>query len=105
MAEREEVVRGLRALADFLEAHPDLPAPWHIPASASISGSDDAERAEVDRIAAILGVPATANERGTHYGAERDFGGGVKYEATAITQAHMDAYSEHMKDWPAGEEG
>ncbi len=101
MSERSDVVRGLRALADFLDAHPDLPAPWHVDAPAATSRSDDAaERAEVDRIAGILGVPAaTTNPKGTHYEAERDFGGGVKYVATAITKAHMAAYNEHMEPW------
>lgn len=97
MAERGDVTRGLRALADFLDAHPDLPAPWHVVASAgSIRADEAAERAEVDRIAGILGVPATPNDRGTHYGTGRDFGGGVRYEATAITKAHMDAYTAAM---------
>ena len=98
MPDREAAARGLRALADFLESHPDLPVPWQTDAPASVSGADDAaERAEVDRIAGILGVPAAANERGTHYDAERDFGGGVIYRATAITRAEMESYTEHMK--------
>lgn len=105
MSDRSDVVRGLRALADFLEAHPDLPAPWHVDAPAGTIRDDEAaERAEVDRIGGILGVPATANAEGTHYEAERDFGGGVNYRATAITKAHMDAYSAHMESWHKGDQ-
>lgn len=103
MADRKDVSRGLRALADFLDAHPDLPiASAYV--SAGVFGTDEEERADVDRIAGILSVPATADERGTHYEAERDFGGGVKYRATAITRAHMDRYSAHMDQFHKGEQ-
>lgn len=98
MSETEDVSRGLRALADFLDAHPDLPVPWFVEAKAPTAGEGDAgHRAEVDRIAAILGVPV--DDRGSHYSTERDFGGSVKYAAVAITRAHMDAYSAHMESW------
>jgi hypothetical protein len=94
MTDREEAVQGLRALADFLETHPDLPVAW-FDAAPTLHGTDTEKRDEVGRIAVILGEPAILNESGTHFGTRRDFGGGVTYRATAIAQAEMDAWHEH----------
>lgn len=77
--DRQAVIEGLRELADFLEANPDLA----IGSSESIhyfpenkSGVDDAF-AEVDRVAEILGVTPV---NGAHYKAKRKFGA-IEYEA------------------------
>jgi len=97
MSERDDVTRALRDLAGFLDEHPDLPVPWvDARPSQSREGTDGEQRAEVDRIASILGVQAKVNESGTHYEAERTFGPHVTYRATAITQAEMAAWREHM---------
>jgi hypothetical protein len=97
---RAAVIQGLIDLANFLETHPDLPI-TSVDARPYIHGTDDEERAEVDRIAAILGQPAgyTSGAR-THYEVERDFGGRVHYRATAITAAHMAEYSAHTAAAP-----
>jgi len=83
------VLEGLANLSAFLETHPGLPLgsmwsgdPFLVYAFA---GTDEENRAEVDQIAAILGVtaglvPASA----THYTAVRQFGGGVTDRAIAI---------------------
>jgi hypothetical protein len=98
MPDRETTCKGLRALADYLEAHPDLPVPT-MDGRVIPQGTDVEDRAEVDRIAAILGTPITVNPAGTHYETGRDFGGGVRYSAVAITSAEMDAWGAHMKDY------
>ncbi|MCP2335188.1 hypothetical protein [Actinomadura rupiterrae] len=92
---RASVITGLRELADFLESHPDLPGPRFSLVSVLVDdGTDDQQRAEVDRIAQILGVEATDSAVG-HYTASRSFGlidnpGSVEYEATAITRPDPD---------------
>ena len=93
------VAEGLRNAAIFIERHRDLPLgagsdPLHVSVQ---EGSDEDSRAEVDRIAKILGV--TAGDRlggGTHYEARRDFGGGVTYRAVAINSTEMDRWNAHM---------
>jgi hypothetical protein len=86
---RAEYVAGLHALADHLAEHPDLPLPQdrHLLVCAG-PGGDDAQRAEVDRIAAALGVEAQEVDDGTAYAAMRSFGP-IVYRALAITQARM----------------
>lgn len=85
---RTGVIAGLRALADFLDHHPDLPTPT-VRASVFPHGDTEAaERATVDQIAAVLGVTAAGP---THYSATRMFGG-VEYRACAITRDAMARY-------------
>ena len=93
--DRTVFVTALRDLADFIETHPDLPLPSSAEVSPYLSGDDAWERAEVNRIGAVLGV--TAALAGDHYQVERRFGGqgmraGITYRATAIPAAVM---SEH----------
>lgn len=85
---REQVIAGLRELAQFLEDHPDLPVPHGADASPYLNGTDEQDRAEVDRIAAILGK-TPVQDTPAHYRVARDFGADVVYRATAITEAHM----------------
>jgi hypothetical protein len=89
--QRAALVAGLRELADFIEAHPDLPVPetfTETRVEPHLHGTDEEDRAEVDRIAAIIGaVPETT--RGGHYQVSRKFGGGVTYRAIAIPNQEM----------------
>jgi hypothetical protein len=83
---RAAVTAGLRALAEFLDAHPGLPVPrFSISAGLTVypAGSQEHKRAEVDRIADVLQV--TAEEFGV-YQAERRFGGPVAYRAVAVPE-------------------
>ena len=89
--QRASFVAGLRELADYIEATPDLPIPSHNSRTAiapHLSGSDAEDRAEVDRIAAILDASPTTT-RGDHYKVSRQFSGGITYEAVAITARAM----------------
>lgn len=96
---RTQLIDGLRALADFLENEPDVPVNSWAHVSYSVTPADtadgedseDAKRAEVDRVAAVLGVTPTLSNNGSHYSAQRAFGP-VEYRATAITQDHMAHY-------------
>jgi hypothetical protein len=81
---RAAVTAGLRALADFLGAHPQLPVPqYSIFAGLTVypTGTQEDKRAEVDRIADVLQV--NTEEFGV-YQAERRFGGPVAYRAVAV---------------------
>jgi hypothetical protein len=95
---RRAAVVALTAAADFIETHPDLPlGGFGSPLRVSvIGGSDEQNRAEVDRIAKILGVTP---EGDAHYSAVLHFGGGVTYEAIAIRRREMDDYNAHMDGW------
>lgn len=88
---RQAVIDGLHALADFLAEHPDVPAgnAWSL--MYHCRGTDEEKRAEVDRVAAVLGVTAGSPSDPDHYVAVRVFGG-VEYEACAITDEHMRRY-------------
>lgn len=90
--ERAAATAGLRALADNLDRHPDIPlSPHGAELRFFVSGDDPDQRAEVDRIATVLGV--TPTERlGRHYIAERDFGP-VTYQAVAIPAAQRAAHA------------
>jgi hypothetical protein len=76
-ADRAAWVAGLRDLADFLAAHPDVPVPpaYHDQGITVFpgGGTDDERRAGADRAAGVLGVRA-AETGGGHYRAERSFG-------------------------------
>jgi hypothetical protein len=87
-AERAALIQGLRALADYLESSPEVPAP----ASASVYAfPPDAEcavmRAEIDAIAEVLGSQPRETADGQHYGVTRSFGP-VEYRAVAICRHH-----------------
>jgi hypothetical protein len=84
IAERLELIAGLRALAEFLEADEDIPAPkWaDVIVFPDDSSNDDEQRAEIDGIAARIGTDAKESASG-HYSASRIFGR-VRYRAVAI---------------------
>jgi hypothetical protein len=81
--ERAALIGGLRALADYLESNPELPAPIYSEVF-TFPPDDDwtAMRAEIDSIAARIGVVAHTSGGG-HYVANRFFGP-VEYRAVAI---------------------
>lgn len=84
---RQDVIAGLRELADWLETHPDVPVSRDqviaYSATASLSPLDG--RAEVDRIAATLGVPSGPRQwrKSSTHVARRRFAG-VVFEAAAL---------------------
>lgn len=96
--DRAAYVAGLRELADVIESTPDLPVPTITSATFHPSGDDAQARAEVDRVAEILGTTPEFRTVGDHYVAERTFGP-VRYQAVAITAEHMRRYNAHMKGW------
>ena len=86
--EREQFISGLRALAEYLDANPDVPAPRRTDVLVfPPNGSDAAMFAEIDVIAELIGTEASdADSPRGHYSAIRDFGP-VEYRAVAIPNA------------------
>ncbi|PSK96044.1 hypothetical protein CLV63_113207 [Murinocardiopsis flavida] len=93
--ERAALITGLRDLAAYLEAHPEVPVFGRVEMNVSIIGDygvevDDADkRAELERIAALADAPIQS--RNGQHTAKRGFGP-VTYRATAIDRARMDAH-------------
>jgi hypothetical protein len=87
--ERAALIDGLRALADYLESTPEVPAPAY-PVIYTFPPDSDwtAKRAEIDAIAARLAVPAHRTGGG-HYVATRFFGP-IEYRAVAIPRPDND---------------
>ncbi len=87
--ERAALIGGLRALADYLESNPKVPAPSYsdvftFPPDGDCAGM----RAEIDAIAERIGTKARETVRG-HYVATRSFGP-VEYRAVAICQHYQE---------------
>jgi hypothetical protein len=90
---RGQITTGLRQLADYLDAHPAIPvAPYGWDLIVSTHCDNDPEgMAEVDRIAAILGVqPEDDTPDGGHYTARKVFGP-IAYYAFHIPASHRAA--------------
>lgn len=96
---RDRIIDGLRQLASYLAHNPDVPVdehgwtlqvhpgPWH---------DDDQAHAEIDRIAALIGVTAASTDRqASDYIALRRFGL-VTYRAVHVTTHRMAAYEALM---------
>lgn len=95
---RHQVITGLRALADFLEANPAVPVPEYgetfdvFPRECD----DDCSSALVDHVAALLGVPVDDKRpTGAHLTASRSFGR-MTYRIIHIPQRRRDEHEAHM---------
>lgn len=87
MNQRPRLIAGLRALAAYLETHPEVPAPTSAELMVFARGTDRAMRTEIERIAALVGADVhTADSFRSHYRTTRDFGP-VTYSAIAILSA------------------
>jgi hypothetical protein len=81
--ERDRLIGGLRALAQFLQDRPDIPAPrWISVLVFPPDGPDEEQRAEIDAIASRIGAVTGESARG-HYSCSINFGP-VEYRAVAI---------------------
>lgn len=82
--QRQELINGLRALADFLERNPQVPAP---PSTDVLVfppfASDIDTRQEIDIIASRIGAETQTSPARRHYTTSRRFGS-VEYRAVAI---------------------
>lgn len=86
--ERAALIEGFRALADYLEANPSVPAPGNADVyTFPPNGECAAARAEIDAIAEMLGRKAYETAGRQHYIVTRSFGP-VEYRAVAICKEH-----------------
>ncbi|MGP3934242.1 hypothetical protein [Nonomuraea sp. KM88] len=94
---RTALINGLLDLAAFLETHPDLPVPpsvtvHHFPRQ----DGDAAQRAEIDRLAALLGTDTNHEDAlHGHYATSRMFGP-IEYRAVAILAAARARYDAEI---------
>jgi hypothetical protein len=95
---RTQVIDGLRQLADYLQDHPGVPVNeygWNLNAY-PLKDDETAGRAEVDRVADILGVQADdQTSDGGHYTAAKTFGR-ITYEVIHVTARRQAAYHALM---------
>lgn len=85
--QRVRFAAGLRALADFIESNPDVPAPWSADALVfPLGGNDTEKQAEIDVIGEHIGAEPHFTQGG-HYTVSRLFGP-VEYRAVAIPHDH-----------------
>ncbi len=90
--ERSRLIDGLRALAQFLHDHPEVPAPrWADILVFPLDGTDEEKCAEIDVLASRIGAEPREIVPG-HYSASLYFGP-VQYRAVAIC-AHQDGSGE-----------
>jgi hypothetical protein len=94
-------VAGLRKLAEFIEANPDLPVPGWAHVTHFPDGADPEQHEEVDRVADILGREASWNPERTQYTVSRTFGP-VTYKAALVLKAEKDRYQAHMSKYNHG---
>jgi len=82
--QRQDLISGLRELADFLESNPEVPAPPGITAYVFPPKAANAEmRREINAIASRIGSGTTTRPECLHYVTSRSFGG-IEYRAVAI---------------------
>jgi hypothetical protein len=94
---RDQFIAGLRALADYLAAHPAIPVPGysntiHLHADSTENGGS----LQVDRVARLLDAKVTdETPGGGHYHASRRFGP-VNYEVVSIPEICMARHDAAM---------
>jgi hypothetical protein len=82
--QRQALITGLRALADFLESNPDVPAPEYTDVLVFPPPAPDTEkRREIDVIASRIGSVGETFSTHRHYQTSPRFGP-VEYRAVAI---------------------
>lgn len=95
--ERAALVAGLRELADFAEANPDLPFNYTVDLSYCVLANNDADGiTELGRVATILGKPVNKEYDGAHLGVRRHFGG-LSYRAYYVMRQDAAEYDEDCK--------
>lgn len=93
---RDELLDGLRELADYLETHPEIPTPSVLSTDGVTvqifpgTGRGPDADAAVDEVAAAMGETACRPDPRSHYRAIRKFGAWVRLEAVATATSNLD---------------
>jgi hypothetical protein len=95
-ATRSQYIAGLRELADFLDAHPNVPVPrYGTTITVNADSTDDGGKAQVDAASRQLGAPVHDDtEDSGHYSTIRAFGR-IGYDVVAISDAAMERHHAH----------
>jgi hypothetical protein len=94
--ERAALIKGFRALADYLEANPNVPAPSYTDVyTFPPVGECAVMRAEIHAIAELLGSEPREEARRQHYTVTRSFGP-IEYRAVAICKDHQHGSAEEV---------
>ena len=93
--ERSRFIAGLRALAEYLESKPEVPAPWNGTCIHVFPprGSNEEQRTEIDVIAALINAEPCETVSGSQYAVSRYFGP-IEYRAVAIDRTANDPDGE-----------
>lgn len=89
---RRAFVAGLRELADFLDANPDVPAPrFSSEISVHLYGTDEQKVTAIVECARLMGVEPTLESDGHHLLARLSFGH-VVYQVIGLSQQCKDDF-------------
>lgn len=92
-AARYEFITGLRQLADYLDAHPELPVPLYgHDVTIHVDALETGGREQVNQIADLIGLGVDLASTDTHYYTERRTFGPVAYCAVSISDESMARY-------------
>lgn len=93
-SKRQDLIDGLRALADWYEQHPDVPLVKYPEFRHCVNAGDDATgRAEVHAIADALGVPVTDKDDESEV--IGDFAG-LPFRAYYVTRERLQRWRDDM---------
>lgn len=87
--DRNQFIDGLRQLADFLDANPDVPVPYCPRLGVHADSQETGGREQVDKIAAALGTGIAEHSSDSHYYTEERYFGPISYYAVSISDAEM----------------
>lgn len=94
---RTNMIAGLRALADFLEANPAAPIPrYGHDFGISTSGSDEEKRSQVKFASLAIGEDVTDDTNNGQCWTQRQFGS-VRYRIFAVSDAAVQRYQRAVK--------
>ena len=81
MSDREAYIAGLRAVADFIDQHPELPTPWGPAVNVFVS-----TREQLVQTARLPGVSWEKGANGGYFYLKRAFGHGISYEVNVARE-------------------
>jgi hypothetical protein len=90
---RQAFTDGLRNLADYLDAHPELPVPpYGLDVSIHADALETGGREQVNQVADAIGTGIDPYSTDAHYRTGRRTFGPVSYSAISISDAEMARY-------------
>jgi hypothetical protein len=92
---REQIIEGLRAIADFYEQHPDVPLPPFPSWSHCVLSDDDTQgQVDVAAVATALDVPMKVKDGSAD--AKTKFGG-VRFHVYYVSRQRAENYADNLR--------